>query len=91
MFFSPGDSKRSSLLLVASGRSAHRPSVPALCPLHDQPQRPSGENPAHPHISAEHPQQLELPCSKHTSFWTFFFSFPKIKLQVLPPLPANNS
>lgn len=46
---------------MALGRSADRPKVPALCPLHDQPQRTSGEDPAHPNISAEHPQQLELP------------------------------
>lgn len=46
---------------MAPGCPAYRPTVPALCPLHDQPQRTPGEDPAHPHISAEHPQQLELP------------------------------
>lgn len=57
-FLCPGNSKWSCLLLVAAGRSAHWPSVPAVCPVHDQPQRPPGEDPEHPLISAEHSQQL---------------------------------
>lgn len=57
-FLSAGNSKWSRLLLVAASCSANRPSVPALCAVNDQPQRPPGEDPAHPHISAEHPQQL---------------------------------
>lgn len=56
-----GHPKWSCLLLVAAGRPAHRPKIPALCPLHDQPQRTSSKDPAHTDISAEHPQQLELP------------------------------
>lgn len=46
---------------MAPGCSAYRPTLPAVGPFHDQPQRTSSEDPAHPHISAEHPQQLELP------------------------------
>lgn len=76
LFLTPGDSERSSLLLVAAGRSAHRPAVPAVRSLHDQPQRPPGEDSADPHISAEHHQQLELP-PQQTSSWDFEGTFRK--------------
>ena len=57
---------------MAPGRPAYRPPVPALCALYDQPQRTPGEDPANPHISAEHPQQLELPLLITTNIlWTF--------------------
>lgn len=56
-----GDPERTSLLLVAPGGSAHRSALSAVCPFHDQPERTAGEDPANPHVSAEHPQHLELP------------------------------
>ena len=60
-FSSPGDTQWACLLLVAPGRSAHRSALSAVRPLHDQPQRTAGQDPADPHVPAEHPQHLELP------------------------------
>lgn len=85
-FLCPGNSKWSRLLLVAAGRSAHRPSVPAVCPVHDQPQRPPGEDPEHPHISAEQPQQLRA--SPSTSIlWDFKYNSEKPSVSI----PTNYS
>lgn len=56
---------------MAPGRPPHRPTLPAVCPLHDKPQRTPSEDPANPHVSAEHPQQLELPLLTTTDIvWT---------------------
>lgn len=83
---------------MAPGCSAYRSTLPALCPFHDQPQRAPGEDPAHTHISAEHPQRLELPLlittntrwtlkyySSHTgTFCQFLFLFPSCSFNRIP-------
>lgn len=75
----PGDGQRSCLLLVAPGCASHRPALPAVGAFHDHPQRASGEDSAHTHISAEHSQQLEASPSssppRPNHLWTCETSF----------------
>lgn len=82
------------MLLVAPGCSAHRSTLPALCAFHDQPQRTPGEDPAHTRISAEHPQQLELPLLiTLNTLWTLKYyssNLESTSCQLLFLLPSNS-